>query len=269
MNLLRLIKSKPIVTTEALDDGAIVRISRDGRAMESFRLGKNHVHAFITHADGDITNIGISENLLTNGARDLAHEALGQRPLKEGAATATSATSMTPSGGGLTTDAYKGWRVYMPVTGLTTAPVYGNVGSNSTTVLTVDQWWNAADGTGTTPASTSGYSLFPSGIARFMGLTENAGAASASDTVLTGEITTGGCSRAIATFAHTAATATSTLQKAFSVTATFPAIHKMGLFTAANTTAAGILFFETVLNADASVVNGDTLTVTDTITISG
>ena len=42
----------------------------------------------------------------------------------------------------------------------------------------------------------------------------------------------------------------------------------MGLFTASNTTAAGIMTFESVLNADANVVSGDTLTVTDTVTLS-
>ena len=53
------------------------------------------------------------------------------------------------------------------------------------------------------------------------------------------------------------------------MTSTFTAIHKMGLFTAKDTTSAGILVFETVLNQDATVGNGDTLTVTDTITLSG
>jgi hypothetical protein len=59
------------------------------------------------------------------------------------------------------------------------------------------------------------------------------------------------------------------MQVIYAVTGTFTNIHKMGLFTAANTTAAGILVFETVLNADATVGNGDTLTVTDTVTLSG
>ncbi len=269
MNLPRLLGSKPTSRLEPLDDGAIIHIARNGRTIDSVRLGKNHVHAFIVHADGDLTDLGISENLLTNVGRTLAHEALGQRPAKEGALTASSATSATPSGGGMAVDAYKGWRIWCPVTGLTTPPVYGNIGSNSATVVTIDQWWNAADGTGTTPASTNGYMIMPSALPRFMALTENASAASASSTTLTGEITTGGANRQLATFAHTGGTATSTLQKAYSITASFPAIHRMGLFTAANVTAAGILVFETVLNADANVVNGDTLTVTDTITISG
>jgi hypothetical protein len=169
----------------------------------------------------------------------------------------------------MTVDAYKGWRVTCPVTGLTTEPVYGNIGSNSATVLTIDQWWTADDGVGTTPAATNGYQILATCVPRFMGLTENAGAASATDTVLTGEITTGGCNRALATAAHTGGTATSTLSKTFSVTASFPAIHKIGLFTAANTTAAGVMVYEVVLNADANVISGDSLAVTWTLTTSG
>jgi hypothetical protein len=43
----------------------------------------------------------------------------------------------------------------------------------------------------------------------------------------------------------------------------------MGLYPHNSQTGVGPVVFETVLNADATVVNGDTLTVTDTITISG
>ncbi len=168
----------------------------------------------------------------------------------------------------MTVDAYKGWRVYAAAAAITTEPPYGNIGSNSATVLTIDQWWTAVDGVATTPAATNGYSVMATAVPRFMALTENAGAASAASTVLTGELTTGGGSRALATYAHTGGTATYTLQKAFSITATFPAIHKMGLFTAKDSTAAGVIVFESVLNADANVVNGDTLTVTDTVTLS-
>ena len=220
---------------------------------------------------GTIEDLGYSRNLLTTVGRDLVAAAVGNFAGKDGALTASSATSATPAGGGMTTDAYKGHRVWCPVTGLTTAPVYGNIGSNSATVLTVDGWWIGTTDTmtGTTPAATNGYHIQPSVLCRFMGLTENAGAAAAGDTVLTGEITTGGCSRALAAYAHTGAAATFTLSKTFSVTATFPAIHKIGLFTAANTTAAGVMVYEVVLNADASVINGDSLAVTWTNTISG
>jgi hypothetical protein len=207
---------------------------------------------------------------LTNSGRDLWAAAFGHATMKDGSLTACTATAATPSGGGLTASQYKGWKVYCPTgAGVTVAPTYGNIGDNTTTVLNVDQWWTAADGVATTPGATNGYSIIPACDARFMALTTDAAAASASDTVLASEITTGGCARTKATYAHTAATATYTMQVVFSVTASFTNIHKMGLFTAATLTAVGIMVFETVLNQDATVGNGDTLTVTDTITLSG
>lgn len=47
-----------------------------------------------------------------------------------------------------------------------------------------------------------------------------------------------------------------TLAKTFSVSATFPAIHKIGLFQF-STASSSVIGFEVVLNADASVVSGD------------
>ena len=246
-----------------------IKIIRGRQLLETVHHGPNVWTATVLH-DDDTYDVVQGQNLLTNGGRDLIAAAYGNAPPKDGALTAATATTATPAGGGLTTDQYKGWRVFCPVTGLTTAPVYGNIGSNSTTVLTIDGWWIGTTDTmtGTTPAGTNGYHIQPSALSRFMALTENAGAAAATDTVLTGELTTGGCSRAKATYAHTGGTATYTLQNTFAVTATFPAIHKGGLFTAANSTAAGIMVFEAVLNADASVINGDSLQVTATVTLS-
>jgi hypothetical protein len=261
---------KPRIDVVSFSDYSEISIVRGRKVDQSFKIGPNEVSALITHSDGSITDLGISYNLMTTAGRDLFAASMGNAALKDGALTASSATSATPAGGGLTTDQYKGWRVYCPVTALTTAPVYGNIGSNSTTVLTVDGWWVGTSDTmtGATPASTNGYMIVPSGLPRFMGLTTDAAAANASDTVLATEITTNGGSRSKATYAHTGGTATLTLQVAYSISGSFTAIHKMGLFTAANTTAAGILCFESVLNADATVVSGDTLTVTDTITLS-
>src|SRR5512137_423395 len=184
MNPLRLIHVKPEIVVENLDYGAIVRTMRGHHIGDAVRLGPNEVHFAIIHPDGSVDDAGIRRNLLTTAGRDLLAAAMGHGTIKEGAATATGATSLTPSGGGLTTDQYKGWKVYCPITGLTTPPVYGNIGSNSTTVLTVDQWWNAADGTAGTPASTNGYMIVPHFDARFVALTENAAAPAAGDTTL-------------------------------------------------------------------------------------
>lgn len=247
-------------------EGPILSIVRGHKVEERFKIGPNHVHAIIFHDDGTYTDLGVSHNLLTNAGRDLVAAAMGSAGPAANTASGATATSLTDSGESWTTDQFKGWTVFAEES--TNNPVFGNIGSNSGTVLTLDQWWGPNDATETTPGSTADYIILPTCRPRFMGLTENSGAAAAGDTTLTGEITTGGASRALATYAHTGGTATFTLQKSYSISASFPAIHKMGLFTASTTTAAGIMVFETVLNADANVISGDTLQVTDTVTLS-
>lgn len=265
----------------------ITRLDRRGRpyVQNQYRLGPNTVHAFITHPDGSITDIGLSKNLLTNIGRDVWSSWTGAFiPAAQGSpATTVTTSAVTVTGTPLTASnlatpqlGVATFRIFFPVTGLTTAPVYANCISNTTSVITIDQWWNAADGTGTTPANTNAFIIAPGtiGSVRFMGLTTDAAAASAADTVLATEITNNGANRQLATYAHTFGNATLTLQKAFAITGTLTAIHKMGLFCSlpqggTTATLGGPVFFETVLNADATVVNGDTLTVTDTITLSG
>lgn len=276
--LIALQDSAPTKSWSALSNKSCVRRGRNKRKV---RMGPNEVHAFILHPDGSVEDLGVSLNLLTNIGRDVFHAWVGGGiPAGGGAgpATATSATSVTGTGSVWTASnlatpqlGLAGFRVYMPVTAVTTAPVYGNIISNTTNVATIDKWWTAADGTGTTPASTNGLIIGAGGIAsvRFMALTTDSGAASASDTVLASEITTNGGGRALATYAHTQGQATSTLQKAYSITGTLTAIHKMGLFCALSSAGADPMIFETVLNQDATVGSGDTLTTTDTLTISG
>lgn len=271
MNLLRFARLPARLETAALDDGAIVSVLRGHKIEDRIRLGPNEVAFHVMHPDGS-WDLSRTTNLLTNAGRDLLAAAMGQAAQKAGVCTATSATSATPSGGGLTTDQYKGWRVYMPITGITTVPVYGNIGSNSTTVLTIDGWWDASATdtmTGGTPASTNAYVIMPNAFARFMGLTTDTGAAAAGDTTLASELTTNGLSRAKSTYAHTGGNATYTESATFNVSGGPQTVHKGGLFTAANTTAAGIMVFETVANADAIVTTSDTLNATWTVTLSG
>lgn len=265
----------PFVRLSA-SDAATIELVRGRRVLESFKIGPNMVHACIVHKNGDFEDLGISQNVLITasaGGRDQIAGAIGGLLATGGQgqpATGSSATTFTATGTPWTTNLLAGMVVVFPITGLTTQPVFGNIVSNTTSVATVDKWHDPDDdSTGTTPASTSSFVILPGAApARYMALTENASAASASDTALTGELTTGGCGRALATYAHTLASGTYTLVKAFSVTGTFPAIHKMGIFTSSTLTGAGSMMYETVLNADASVVSGDTLTVTETVTIS-
>jgi hypothetical protein len=258
----------PQLEVIGFEDYTSVSIIRGRKVEELVRFGPNQVHAVITHPDGSIEDLGVSNNLLTTVGRDLIADGMGAAGPTAAAnvATGSSATSLTDSGEAWTTDRYKGWTVVAEET--TNTPVLGNIGSNTGTVLTIDSWKNSDDSAGTTPGSTANYFILPTCRPRFMALTTDSGAASAASTTLTSEITTNGGSRALATYAHTASTSTLTLTKAYSISGTLTAIHRGGLFTASNTTAAGILVFETVLNQDATVGNGDTLTVTWTITLS-
>jgi len=266
----------PNIIVDPLKDGALIHtLDRRGRPYTKLRLGPNAVHAFIRRKNGDVEDLGISHNLLTNTGRDLWANAFGHATNASGALTSiTAGPPIVLNGSGFAAaDTWKGWRVFIPVTGVTTAPVYGNIGTNTTTTMSIDQYWTAADGTGTTPAGTNAFYVIPTCVPRFMALTTDTSGPVAGDTALTGEITTGGCARAKATFAHTVATSTYTMQTVYSVTASFTNIHKMALFTClvAGMTlgSAGIPVFITNLNQDATVGNGDTLTVTDTITLSG
>lgn len=252
-----------------LSDGAVVMLRRGRKSEQLVRLGPNEVHAVIIHADGEIEDLGVSHNLLTNGGRDLMAAAFGSAGFGVSAtiATASSSTSLTATGTPFTSNQYAGWTVVAEES--TNAPVWANIGSNTTSVLTVDAWRTGDDTAGTTPGSTANYFIIPTCRARYMGITADSGAASASNTTLTSEQTGNGLGRALATYAHTGGTSTFTLSKTFSVTGSVSALHRMGLFTASNTTAAGIMVFETVLNQDATVGNGDSLAVTWTGTISG
>jgi hypothetical protein len=107
--------------------------------------------------------------------------------------------------------------------------------------------------------------------ANYCGLTANSSSPAAGDTTLTGEITTasGGLVRAQATYAHTGGTSTFTLTKTFTANGSdsLPVtIAKVGYFTASS---AGTMAFETLLSTTGTLsASGDTLTVTDTVTLS-
>ncbi len=82
-------------------------------------------------------------------------------------------------------------------------------------------------------------------------------------TTLSSEITTNGLGRAQGTYAHTAAAATATVSKTFTASGT-QACQKAALFSAASTGTMGhALSFTSV-----SMITGDTLAITFTITLS-
>ena len=107
--------------------------------------------------------------------------------------------------------------------------------------------------------------------ANYIALTADATAPSATDTTLTGEITTagGGLVRAQAVYAHTGGATTSTLTKTFTANGsdTLPVvIAKIGVF---NASTSGTMALETkpATTATLSAI-GDATTITETLTLS-
>lgn len=188
-----------------------------------------------------------------------------------GTATNSSATSLTATGTPFVTNAYVG---QMVVAG----SVYGVVLSNTTSVLTVDQWYvpsSPGGAAGSTPSTTAVYTIVPGQApAMFMALTTNNSAASATDTALTSELATtnSGLIRKLAAWAHTTTASTYTMAATFTATATDQStgsqtVAKAGMFNSIKSTT-GIMQFETLLNATANfVATGDQSTITQTVTM--
>lgn len=103
-------------------------------------------------------------------------------------------------------------------------------------------------------------------VANYIAVTSNATAAAAADATLTAEETTNGLGRATGTFAAGAAGSTSyTLSKTFTYTGGSPiTLAKAGMFNAASV---GTMVFEAVFGSAATLVNGDQITVTWSVSI--
>lgn len=99
--------------------------------------------------------------------------------------------------------------------------------------------------------------------ANYIGLTANATAPAATDTTLTGEIASGTLTRAQAAYSHTTGAASYQLQKTFTSDQSVT-IAKIGVF---NASSGGTMVFETLLSATATLVSGDQLTVTETVSL--
>lgn len=191
-----------------------------------------------------------------------------------GAATATSATSLTNSGATFPTSG-QGLAgcivVAAPNSAGAGSKVYGVIVSNTGTVLTVDQWYDptsTSGAAGTTPNATATYVILPGqNPASWMAVTSDATTPTTADTTLTSELTTNGFARAVGTYAHTAAASTYTLVHLWTATGT-ETINKEAQFGAATTTAGGVMPFESAEpSPPPTLVSGDTLQNTVTITI--
>lgn len=249
---------------------AVVRRGRETvELLTPLRTNLVHVAVYDRRRD-EWRDLGTAPNLRTVVGLDWEAGILGgiTGTASGSPATATSATTLTATGTPWSANAYKGWRVVAD--NGTGAPVYGNIGSNTSGVLTLDQWWNANDTTGATPASTAAFGIVPGqGSARFIGLTDNTATPLDSDISLAGELTSNGLSRALGTYTHTSGVNYYTLTKTFTYTgSTLLTVAKAGTFTASTLAAGGLLVFETLLPQTATVTaSGDQIAFTWTVNI--
>ncbi len=202
---------------------------------------------------------------------------------ESGTATSMSATVLTNSGATFPTTGggaaggpvgYVGHIVAVgPNASGTGSTVYGVIVSNTGTALTVDRWVDAGTpfAAGTTPNGTAKYQVLPGNAPSwFMGLSTTVQAGSAGDTTLAGEIVTGtdaGLSRkSYTTLAHTNGVASYSLANTFTAAST-ATINSEALFNASSTTAAGVMSFESAEPNAPTLVSGDTLAQTVTVSI--
>lgn len=97
----------------------------------------------------------------------------------------------------------------------------------------------------------------------YMGITADSAAPSLGSTVLAGELTGGTMGRAQCTYAHTDGSASYTLTKTWTADRNVT-IAKMGIF---NAVSGGVLVFETLISSPAPMGIGDTLVLTETVTL--
>lgn len=188
-----------------------------------------------------------------------------------GTATATSATSLTATGTPFVASAYIGHTVVA-------GSVYGVVTANTTSVLTIDQWYTPGSPGGaaaSTPGGTSTYVILPGNAPYwYMAITTDTASPGATDTSLPSEITAAGsgCLRKLATYAHTTGVASYSIAATYTYTSTDQtfgsrAIAKIGIFNTL-TPATGRMQFETLLAQTATLTaTGDQLTVTDSVSL--
>jgi hypothetical protein len=156
--------------------------------------------------------------------------------------------------------------------------VYGVIVSNSATVLTIDQWYSVSStsgAAGTTPTLSGGtaatgiaYIILPGqNPAAWMAVTANVFAPATGDTTLAGELTTNGFARAVGSYSHSAAGTTYALVHLWTSSGGTNTINNEAQFGAANTTAGGVMPFESAEPSPPTLVSGDTLQNTVTVTI--
>jgi hypothetical protein len=198
-------------------------------------------------------------------------------------ATAPTATTFTTDGVNIPANAAAGQMIVTTSGAIRFGIVQSNT-SAANSVLTIDRWYDATSlpadpGVAAASTPTAGaWCLVPGNApAAYMALANNATATApaATDTTLTGEITSagGGLIRKLATYAHTAASGgagTTTLTKTWTANGSdsLPVtVSQIGVFQGV-VVAASRMLFKTALNASATLsTSGDQVQVTETVTL--
>lgn len=227
----------------------------------------------------------------TNGIDHAARVLGGDRFGETGTATGSSATSLTNSGASFPASSggppENGGYVGHIVLADASPQVYGIIIANSGTVLTIDYWHSPATpgAQASTPGTTAKYTVLPGGAGAFwMGFSVSSDTADVADTFLDnggsiseifGTFNTG-LSRQPVTYAHTLGASTYTLSKEYTAigadgasnTITKIGIFANGVLTTPSASNSGVLLFTTDLTNTATLISGDKITPTDTITLS-
>lgn len=206
---------------------------------------------------------GVLTALKTNAGNDAQADMMGGGSAVSftGTSTGVTATTLTMTGAGWTTDQ---WIGHVVVSGSR----FGVVLSNTATVLTIDKWYDpAAPGgaAGSSPA-TGVFVLVPGNApAYWMAITTDATAPAATDTTLASELALTGLSRKLATYSHSAGVNTFSLAAQFTnPDTTARTINKAACFNAQN---AGRMVWETAVPSPPVLASAtDSVTITDTVT---
>ena len=215
-------------------------------------------------------------NSTGNGYNELAM-LLGSGPsflgsFASGQNTSATANTLVNTGAPFVASALIGRVVVCTTVGTGGALVWGVILANTTTTLTVDQWYNPGVSTGaagTTPnGSSNWYCVLPNGAAAaWMAVGSTVISPGAGDTSLTGELTANGFLRAPGSYVYVAAASTYTLAHLWT-SATTVTINGEAQFNCAYyASAAGYMVFESSEPTPPSLLSGDTITNTVTVTI--
>ena len=265
-------------------------------ASKEVKVSDRHSH-FLTRVDAGTKSkklgrksSGWRHNLTTTtatgytNAYDWLAKAMGMGPAfafatAVGAATGSTATSLTNSGATFPT-AGQGLAGQFVVCWIsTTVMVYGVITSNTGTALTVDQWYTGASSTaavGTTPSATAPYIILPGqNPASWMCVSASVFTPSTADNALSSqgaELTSStGFARAVGTYAHVAAASTYTLVHLWTASGVGATVNNEGISGAATLLTTpnwgGVFPFESAEPSPPTLVSGDTLQNTVTVTI--